>query len=409
QFGFPDDYRDPVKLRQLTAYFKLLKRLGSSADQLWQWAGPTLSATQATAIKQTARARFDDTAWLERAQPLRNMLRAEQREALLAYLVANLPVRDANDLFGRYLIDVEMDPCMLTSRIKQAISSVQLFVQRCLMNLENEQSVPPSAVDLDQWNWMKNYRVWEANRKVFVYPENWIEPELRDDKTPFFTELESELLQGDITADKAEQAFSLYLEKLDEVAHLEIVGMFHESGDTGATDVLHVFGRTFGTPHVYYYRRCVDASRWATWKRDESGAHSIKLREATSLFANQWSAWERVDLDIEGDHLIPVVWKQRLYLFWAVFLEKAREPDTLESQKGKKPDKDWEIQLGWSEYRNGRWSAKKLGPQAPFKHPERIYEGIDWTQVFAKEKFFFKGISGADELTIWCYGPAEVS
>lgn len=29
------------------------------------------------------------------------------------------------------------------------------------------------------WEWRKNYRVWEANRKVFVYPENWIEPELR--------------------------------------------------------------------------------------------------------------------------------------------------------------------------------------------------------------------------------------
>jgi len=33
---------------------------------------------------------------------------------------------------------------------------------------------------------MKNYRVWEANRKVFVYPENWIERKLRDEKSPFF-------------------------------------------------------------------------------------------------------------------------------------------------------------------------------------------------------------------------------
>lgn len=27
--------------------------------------------------------------------------------------------------------------------------------------------------------WLKNYRVWDANRKIFVYPENWTEPELR--------------------------------------------------------------------------------------------------------------------------------------------------------------------------------------------------------------------------------------
>jgi len=30
-----------------------------------------------------------------------------------------------------------------------------------------------------RWEWRKNYRVWDANRKTFLYPENWIEPELR--------------------------------------------------------------------------------------------------------------------------------------------------------------------------------------------------------------------------------------
>jgi len=28
------------------------------------------------------------------------------------------------------------------------------------------------------WEWMRNYLVWEANRKEFLYPENWLEPEL---------------------------------------------------------------------------------------------------------------------------------------------------------------------------------------------------------------------------------------
>jgi SpoVK/Ycf46/Vps4 family AAA+-type ATPase len=29
------------------------------------------------------------------------------------------------------------------------------------------------------WRWRENYRVWDANRKIFIYPENWVEPELR--------------------------------------------------------------------------------------------------------------------------------------------------------------------------------------------------------------------------------------
>src|SRR6266566_616348 len=30
-----------------------------------------------------------------------------------------------------------------------------------------------------EWEWFKKYRVWDANRKIFLYPENWVEPELR--------------------------------------------------------------------------------------------------------------------------------------------------------------------------------------------------------------------------------------
>src|SRR5690349_13993044 len=36
------------------------------------------------------------------------------------------------------------------------------------------------------WDSRRNYRVWEANRKAFVYPENWIEPELRPSKNTQF-------------------------------------------------------------------------------------------------------------------------------------------------------------------------------------------------------------------------------
>ena len=30
-----------------------------------------------------------------------------------------------------------------------------------------------------EWEWRKRYRIWDANRKIFLYPENWIEPDLR--------------------------------------------------------------------------------------------------------------------------------------------------------------------------------------------------------------------------------------
>src|SRR5215475_7851668 len=97
------------------------------------------------------------------------------------------------------------------------------------MDLETD--VAPSSIDAAQWEWMKRYRVWEANRKVYLFPENWLEPELRDDKSPFFKEIESELLQSDITEERASIALLNYLSKLEEVAKLEICGIHYVPAD----------------------------------------------------------------------------------------------------------------------------------------------------------------------------------
>ena len=143
-------------------------------------------------------------------------------------------VVDADSLFEFFLIDVQMDACMETSRIKQAISSVQLSFNAACLGLEdkrqygNQIGVPNDVLDRDRWDWMQRYRVWEANRKVFLYPENWIEPQLRDDKSPFYKELESELLQKDINTQTVEDALKSYLFKVDEVANLKVVGLYLE-------------------------------------------------------------------------------------------------------------------------------------------------------------------------------------
>ena len=293
----PGAFKNEVWLLRLQAAVRLTRRLGVLPAQLFQWATVAPSAAQAQDIKQTIKALYDEETWLTVAGALHNRLRESQRDALTAYLLPRLGLSDSNQLFEFFLIDVDMGACMATSRIKQAIASVQLFVQRCLMNLEP--AVGPTTIDPDLWQWMKQYRMWEANRKVFLYPENWLEPELRDDQSPFFKELRTELLQSDMTPEVAETALLHYLTKLDQVDRLEICGLYWqlETDETGQTiDVLHVFGRTFAIPHIYYYRR-------------------LKNRSV-------WTAWERVDLDIAGDHLLPVVFNRRLYLFWPIFTQK---------------------------------------------------------------------------------------
>ena len=83
---------------------------------------------------------------------------------------------------------------------------------------------------------------------MFLWPENWIEPELKKDRSQFFKDLENELLQNEINQYTVETAFSNYLEKLDGVAQLEIAGFYQE--DDGDNAIVHVFGRTTGPSRI---------------------------------------------------------------------------------------------------------------------------------------------------------------
>src|SRR5262249_26293157 len=153
--------------------------------------------------------------------------------ALAAYLLSRPQPADApsgkwentNDLYAYYLLDVEMSSCQLTSRLVQGSGSIQLFVQRCLMGLEPDVGVEAGGTrggSAWRWSsWMRKYRVWEANRKVFLWPENWIEPELKKDKSSFFRSLENDLLQNEVNQYTVEAALSHYLDELDGVAQLE--------------------------------------------------------------------------------------------------------------------------------------------------------------------------------------------
>ena len=148
-----------------------------------------------------------------------------------------------------------------------------------------------SAADIDasRWEWMKRYRIWEANRQVFLEPENWLYPELRDDQSPFFQQMMSTLLQGDITDDAAASAYLDYLTSLEEVAKLEPCGLYHQPGGADVNETNYVVARTAGAHRKYYFRQFQDGG---------------------------WTPWTQVMIDCEDMPVTPIVWNGRLFLFW---------------------------------------------------------------------------------------------
>jgi peptidoglycan hydrolase-like protein with peptidoglycan-binding domain len=333
---------------------------------------PDPGATIAAALRNAIKARYTPELWRTIAESVYDPLRQAKRDALCAYIL-NLPaiqsfgVIDRNGLFEYFLVDPGMEPVVQTSRIRLAISSVQTFIQRCFLNLEKE--VEPSIIDSNRWDWMKRYRVWEANRRIFLWPENWLIPEFRENSSDLFQALQSALLQGDINQDLAEQAFTQYLQDLDTRGRLDIVSLSNQPpspSDPPGANTLHVIGRNHSKPQRYFYR----------------------------TFANGiWSAWVPVTADLEGDHIISVIWRGRLNIFWLTFGPQAQQSEAAPGSKfgdlanvtwsDMNPTKMVEIQLNRTEYYQGKWATRVSSDLTRFD-PIAVREDFDTKDVFVR-------------------------
>ena len=351
--AWPAALRDPANLANLFALLAAVQRLGVRASEVFSLVKDAAAAEPAPAIpgeaeaalaRRILRARYDEQSWPRNLKAISDALREKQRDALVGYLIANPPAntitplwRDANSLYAHYLIDTEMGSCRLSSRLLHAISAVQLFVQRCLLNLEKD--VSPALIDGERWPWLKNYRVWEANRKVFLYPENWIEPQLRDDKSEQFEALEGQLLQNELDADRAADVVMEYLKDLEQVARIATVGLYVEkplnaNGAPSGETVFHVVGRTRNQPAGFHYRQ---------WR--------------VSPIASRWTSWEHLPLDgVKTDHVLPFVLRGEVYIAWPEITQLAAKASG--SGPDASPGAKWRLQMSWIRRGSGKWSNR---------------------------------------------------
>ncbi|HWX74534.1 MAG TPA: Tc toxin subunit A, partial [Solirubrobacteraceae bacterium] len=107
--AYPGDYLCETALARILPCEQTIARTGIPAD-VGTWIASPLTPEAANAIKRSVKASYSDLQWPEIAKELRDALRMEQRDALVAYLLANPPAGvtrwlDAEDVFAHFLID----------------------------------------------------------------------------------------------------------------------------------------------------------------------------------------------------------------------------------------------------------------------------------------------------------------
>lgn len=364
RFGFAvSDFVTPQPLTRLVAPLSYLRILHlpdfATAVALIK---PTLLPSDAASMRSALKSLYDDSAWLGVLKNIMDPLRLMKRDALVTYLLAISPtMQGPDDLYDYFLIDVEMGSAMSTSRIVQAHATIQLFVQRCLMGIEPTCVADQTKDDgWAQWSWMANFQVWVANRKIFLWPENWIQPTLRDDKSEIFSNLESTLQQNQLTTQAGEDCTIAYLEALNEIGQLDVLCTYYQT----STLTSHVIARTKGgDPLVYYYRQFIQE--------------------------REWTPWQKMDIGITGDTIAAFDRNNRLTVAWLEMRLDVDQSQTPTIPNGNsipsggestdRPRQRWIIQLAVSERTlSGTWTPKKVSKDPLYLPPSGVYTNSDF-------------------------------
>jgi len=341
---------DTAMLTSITNALDTALRYRISGATLVDLAAIAPTADTASKAMSTLQAQYPPGSWFAAIQPVEDVLRQNRRDALVAYMLGDGPAApipqmlSTDDIYDYYLIDPEMSPGGQTTRLLQPSLAIQQFVQQCFLNLTFPGGTPVMTdPHWDEWSWRQQYRLWQANREVFLYPENYVLPETRTDASSFFGDLENDLRQTNADADGAEAALENYLRKLVSVSRLQVAAHYVETTSKQET-VLHVFAHTRATPWQWYTRR----------------------RTGLTPSTGSWSAWEPLNLDINSQHLLPFVWDQRLYLIWPVFKQISQKafdqpvPKSDGTAAPLSPPLQFSaVEFAMSEFSAGQWQAKR--------------------------------------------------
>jgi hypothetical protein len=186
--------------------------------------------------------------------------------------------KQAKELSELLLIDCQTAPCHRTTRIAQAIETIQslLFGVRTgqLIDAFPEVYLDNLTTFDEEWKWLGSYATWRAAMFVFMYPENILLPHLRSWQTPAFRQLVRELRDNrQLTPEQACDAATRYADYFRDVSNLIIeasvqvrvswtAGDCRGAGEVRERVVVFLFARGGTTQTVYasWYDTAEDAT-----------------------------------------------------------------------------------------------------------------------------------------------------
>lgn len=280
---------------------------------------------------------------------LNNMagLLEKRRNALVEYCIGQVGkkgekppyafLRTPADLFELLRMDPLDGYPVQSSWVAEATSCAQQFIHAAYRKLEpGYQSIEFDKRDLATWELYSNYPDWAALQLIALYPENFINPFVRQRKTSLFKTLENNLNQTQLNSDSVQRALGEYLQTFEQTCNLDVISSYMDGASPTRADYYFV-GRERSSAPRYFWRKA----------EVELSTADIAINPAA------WGEWQLADIPVGAKVLDmrPVFWNGRLCLVWAEWRDKVA---------GQEPDKFLPHQLDINVAfmaQNGQWLA----------------------------------------------------
>ncbi|MHC8328531.1 Tc toxin subunit A-related protein [Pseudomonas sp. LB1P83] len=203
-----------------------------------------------------------------------------------------------------------------SSWLADAIKCAQEFIHAAYHKLEPGYAAHSfGKPDLDTWELYSNYPDWAALQYISCYPENYINPFVRQRKTSLFKALENNLNQSSLNTDSVQAALQDYLHTFEKTCDLDVLSGFmggfkwdDSRPPVPARADYFFIGCTRTTPPNYFWRKA-----------------EVELGdEQTAINPAAWSEWQPVDVP-SGAKVLDirlVSWNGRLCVVWADWRDK---------------------------------------------------------------------------------------
>lgn len=225
---------------------------------------------------------------------------------------------DSSEVYKYLLIDTKISEETKTTRIAEAIASIQLYVNNCLNNIEKEvqNSVRTRRFFCNWEEHNRRYSTWASLSMLLYYPENYIDPVIRTGKTVMMDNLQQRISQEGIQREAIDDAFRTYLTEFDQVANLNVISAYHNEINIKKGKTFFI-GNSYLNSNFYYWRSL--------------NHEMIKEKDGGLIIpASSWTAWEKIECSVSpyGNMLRTVTFNGRMYIIWLEYSEsKSNQSD----------------------------------------------------------------------------------